>query len=58
MISVPVTVPVTAMVRQAMGFATGDRTRLDYELRGRLAGPGFGGARFSSTGELTLPGPT
>ena len=57
-ITVPVTVPVTAMVRQAMGFATGDRTRLDYELRGRLAGPGLGGVRFSSTGELTLPGPT
>ena len=57
-ISVPVTVPVTAMVRQAIGFASGDRTRLDYELRGRLAGPGFGGVRFSSTGELTLAGPT
>ena len=45
-ITVPVTVPVTAMVRQALGFATGDRTRLDYELRGRLAGSGFGGVRF------------
>ena len=57
-IIVPVTVPATAMLRQALGFATGDRTRLDYELRGRLAGPGFGGVRFSSTGELTMPGPT
>ncbi|MFL5333706.1 MAG: LEA type 2 family protein [Geminicoccaceae bacterium] len=54
-IAVPITVPVTAMIRQALGFATGDRTRLDYELRGRLAGPGFGGVSFKSNGELTLP---
>ena len=46
-IAVPVTVPVTAMIRQALGFATGDRTRLDYELRGRLGGPVFGGVGFS-----------
>ena len=46
-IAVPVTVPVAAMVRQAIGLATGDRTRLDYELTGRLAGPGFGGVGFS-----------
>jgi Late embryogenesis abundant protein len=54
-LAVPVTVPVAAMVRQAIGLATGDRTRLDYELTGRLAGPGFGGVGFSSTGELALP---
>jgi hypothetical protein len=28
-IAVPVTVPVSAMIRQALGFASGDRTRLD-----------------------------
>ena len=28
-IAVPVTVPVGAMIRQALGFASGDRTRLD-----------------------------
>ena len=54
-LAVPVTVPVAAMVRQAIGLATGDRTRLDYELTGRLAGPGFGGVGFKSTGELSLP---
>ena len=43
------------MVRQAIGLATGDRARLDYELTGRLAGPGFGGVGFRSTGELSLP---
>lgn len=56
-ITVPVTVPLTAMLRQAMGLASGDRSRLDYELHGRLAGPGFGGVRFQSSGELALPAP-
>ncbi len=54
-ITVPVTIPVGAMFRQALGLATGDRSSLDYELRGRLAGTGFGGTSFSSTGSLTLP---
>jgi LEA14-like dessication related protein len=54
-IGVPVTVPVSALVRQALGFATGDRTRADYQLRGRLAGTGLGSVSFSSRGELTLP---
>lgn len=54
-LGVPVTVPVSAMLAQVMGLAAGGRPRLDYDLRGRLAGPGFGGVRFSSSGELTLP---
>ena len=54
-LSVPVTVPVSAMVAQALSLAGGDRARLDYELRGRLAGPAFGGVSFRSTGELALP---
>lgn len=54
-LAVPVTVPVSAMVAQMMSLAAGGRPRLDYELRGRLAGPGFGGVRFDSSGELTLP---
>ncbi len=54
-VQVPVSVPVSALVRQALGFAAGDRTRSDYRLRGRLASSGFGGVSFSSTGELTLP---
>ena len=57
-LTVPVTVPVTAMIRQAYGLATGGSTRLDYSLNGRLAGTGLGGTTFSSKGELTLPGPT
>lgn len=53
--AVPVTVPMSAMIRQVLGFATGDRSRVDYRLRGRLASPGFGGVSFSSTGEMALP---
>lgn len=54
-IEVPVSVPVSAMVRQAIGLATGDRGKVDYRLRGRLAGPSFGGARFDASGEIALP---
>ena len=54
-VSVPVTIPVSAMVRQAVGFATGDRTRFDYELRGKLAGPMLRGVSFKSKGELAMP---
>ena len=54
-LSVPVTVPVSAMVAQALSLASGDRARLDYELRGRLADAALGGVSFRSTGELALP---
>ncbi|SEL60001.1 LEA type 2 family protein [Nitrosovibrio tenuis] len=55
-ITVPVTVPATAIIRHVFGFATGDRTRADYRLRGQLGGSGFGGGRnFDSKGEITLP---
>jgi len=55
-ITVPVTVPATTIIRQVFDFATGDRTRADYRLRGQLGGPGFAGGRnFDSTGELKLP---
>ena len=54
-ITVPVSVSALAAVRQAIGIATGDRTRVDYVLRGRLSGAGFGGMRFESKGEIDLP---
>jgi LEA14-like dessication related protein len=54
-VAVPVSVPVSALVRQALGFAAGDRSRVDYRLRGRLAGPMPGGVSFSATGEIALP---
>lgn len=54
-LTVPVSVPVSAIVQQVIGFATGDRTRVDYRVRGRLAGPGFGSVHFDSNGEIQLP---
>lgn len=56
-ITVPMSVSVIGIIRQAVDFATGQRVRADYAMRGRLAGPGlgFGGARFESKGELRIP---
>lgn len=56
-ITVPMSVSVIGIIRQAVDFATGPRVRADYAMRGRLAGPGlgFGGARFESKGELKIP---
>ena len=55
-ITVPVTVPATAIIRHAFGLATGDRTRADYQLYGRLGGTGLSvGRSFDSSGEITLP---
>ena len=59
-ITVPVTVPATAILRQVFQIATTDlpstETKVDYHLRGRLGGPGLAlGHRFDSTGEVTLP---
>ena len=59
-ITVPVTVPATAILRQVFQIATSDRpgveTKVDYRLRGLLGGPGLAlGHRFDSTGEVTLP---
>lgn len=52
---VPVTVSAYAMARQVYTLAKGDRSRVTYVARGKLAGSGFGGVRFESKGELELP---
>jgi len=57
LISVPVSVSALAVLRQVAGIASGNSTnRIEYALRGRLAGSGLGGGvRFSSSGEIELP---
>jgi len=55
-VEIPVTVPFTALVRQAMSLSGGIPATLDYEVKGRLSGPLFGGASFSRKGELAMPG--
>ena len=57
-VTIPVTVSAFAMVRQAIGFASGDRSKIDYVLRGKVGGSTFGSVRFESKGELELPGAT
>ena len=49
-IAVPVTVPALAMVRQALALTRSERSKIDYEIRGRL-----GGAAFETLGNIPLP---
>lgn len=61
-ISVPVTVSATAVLRQAWAM-TGERElrKIEFEFSGRLGAGPFGGSRFASKGELDWPpvgGPT
>jgi LEA14-like dessication related protein len=52
---VPVTVSAYAMAKQALSFAMGDRSKVNWVARGKLSGNGFGGVRFESKGEFDLP---
>jgi hypothetical protein len=55
-VAVPVTVSVLRMASHALGLLDGKPIdKIDYELDGKLNGPGFGGMRFESRGELNLP---
>ncbi|SPB12997.1 lipoprotein [Caballeronia novacaledonica] len=56
-VSVPVTVSAFSVARQAFGFASGNGvSKVSYAVRGKLAGGAFGGARFSDSGYVDLPG--
>ncbi len=55
-VSVPVSISVFRIVRQAMDVVTNEyRGKLEYEMSGRLAGPAFNSVRFNTKGEFTLP---
>jgi LEA14-like dessication related protein len=55
-VSVPVSISVFSIVRQAMDVVTEEyRGKLEYDMSGRLAGPAFNSVRFNSKGEFTLP---
>ena len=54
-IVVPVTVSAMSMLKQAYGLSQGGSNKIDYLLKGRLAGAGFGGVRFESSGAFELP---
>lgn len=58
-INVPVTISAFSVLRQAWGVAASapstSHTAVPYELNGKLGGGLWGAARFTDTGELTLP---
>jgi LEA14-like dessication related protein len=54
-IIVPVTITPMAVLVQAYGLTRADNRKISYALRGKLAGSGFGGVRFESSGEFELP---
>lgn len=57
-ISVPITISAFSVLRQAWGVAASapsSRTAVPYELNGKLGGGLWGAARFTDSGELTLP---
>jgi LEA14-like dessication related protein len=56
LVTVPVTVPFLAIVRQVYGLTGGQpRDRVSYRLRGHLGGTGIPGVRFDTRGDLLLP---
>lgn len=59
LITVPVTVPFTAIVRQLQDMEQrGSKDRIDYRLRGHLGGKGLVGATFDTRGDVMLSGPS
>ena len=55
-VSVPMVVPFTSVVRQLFGLAGRKEPldRIEYRLRGKLGGMGLGGISFEKEGELAL----
>jgi LEA14-like dessication related protein len=55
-IEVPVSISAFRLVGRAMEIFGSERTgKVEYELRGKLAGPAFNTVRFNSKGEMELP---
>jgi LEA14-like dessication related protein len=55
-VTVPVTVSVLGIVREAIGLVEGKPTdKITYELRGKLNSTTSGALQFKSQGEFTLP---
>ena len=55
-LAVPVAASTLRLARQAIGmYMSGDRSKIDYVLRGKIGGSTFGAVRFESKGEISLP---
>lgn len=58
-IAVPMTISAFRMVRQAIGMLHGEPGgKVQYEMKGKLSGSGFGATRFSTKGEFDMPAAT
>jgi LEA14-like dessication related protein len=56
LVSVPVSISVFRIVRQAVAVVTSEyQGELTFRMTGKLARPALGSVRFKSTGVLTLP---
>jgi hypothetical protein len=54
-ITVPVSVPVSALVGQVLNATSADSGRFDYRVRGSLHASEYGSRTFDSAGELRVP---
>jgi LEA14-like dessication related protein len=55
-LTVPVTVPATAVLRQAWALSGNREVRkIEFELSGRLGAGPFGGSRFATKGDIDWP---
>jgi LEA14-like dessication related protein len=55
-VAVPVSISALAVLRQMLEMAGGRNTSVRYALRGQLGRPDGRGMRFSSSGDIDLPG--
>lgn len=54
-VSVPVSISALRLVHSAVGVFGQTNDKIEYELRGKLAGPTFQTVRFDTRGEMALP---
>ena len=55
-LEIPVTASALRFAGQAIGmYMSSERSKIDYVLRGKIGGPGFGSVRFASKGVIPLP---
>jgi LEA14-like dessication related protein len=54
-IEVPVSISALRALRSAAGIAQSNPEKIEYQLKGKLAGPLFKSVRFQSKGEVALP---
>ena len=54
-LNVPVSISAFRMARGAATIFGSNPDKIDYELKGKLAGPIFKSVRFKSTGDFALP---